>query len=123
MKTAEQIKEAGRLRARKHYEKHKEAVKAKNKAQYHAKKAEMDEQVRQSVAERYKVQLQQAKCGGLSVTVPNTTEYPYGQCAFCNHYSNLVVQRVITPESVLVKRSHCGWCGKNVDRVECVLLK
>jgi hypothetical protein len=116
MKTREEILEAGRLRAKRHYEANKDVIKAKNLSKYHEKRQENDLNMIQMLADKYQLQIQQAKNAGWNV-VTETKPVKYNKCIWCNHYTYLTIQTVITPTGAMVNETRCPICKKKSHKL------
>jgi hypothetical protein len=116
MKSGDELREKARARAKRYYEAHKEQLQAKNLANYHTSRKEMQNHLIEILSERHKKQLYQAKTYGLAVEF--SREYKYRECPHCLHYIDLLYRQMITPTGSLIQRTYCPGCKQSSDKVE-----
>jgi hypothetical protein len=108
----EHQRELGRIRAKRHYEKHKDQVKARVKGEYQSHKQGILDLIR----ERWKTQRELAMRDGCYVLVEERKS-KYRQCGLCFHYANLKYAELISPFGNLVSRVTCPYCRKQSESI------
>ena len=108
----EHKRELARIRARRHYEQHKDQVKAKVKGEYHDRKQHILEAIRA----RWQPQREQAMRDGCYVLVEERKS-KYRQCGLCWHYASLRYTELISPFGNLISRIFCPYCRKQSESV------
>src|ERR1017187_7342055 len=107
---AEHQREMGRIRAKRHWELHKDQIKAKVRGNYHDRKQDVLELIR----ERWLPQREQAMRDGCYVLVEERKS-KYRQCLLCRHYANLKHTELISPFGNLISSIFCPYCRKQSE--------
>lgn len=109
---AEHKRELARIRARHFYERHKEQVKAKVKAEYVSHKANILDAIRI----RLQPEREQAISGSCYVTL-NERRKKYRQCGLCRHYAYLQHTEMISPSGDIVLMTYCPYCYMDSESI------
>ena len=105
-------RELGRIRAARHYLKHKDQVKLKVKGEYESRKQDILEEIRI----RWQPERERAM-GSKCYIVLNERQSKYRQCGLCFHYANLKHTELISPFGNIISRTFCPYCRRQSERV------
>jgi hypothetical protein len=106
----EHKKELGRIRSKRHWELHKDQIKAKVRGEYHDRKQD----ILNAIRERWQPHIEQAKTSQQYVLL-SERKSKYRQCGLCFHYANLKHTELISPFGNLISRVTCPYCRKQSE--------